>query len=107
MPPDADKLRQRHGPSVDSSYAPTTHPIHVTETTRNNNITLSQLKSTEICIDGIVYDLQNFVHPGGDNILMFGGNDVTVAYKMIHPYHTEKHLQKLQVVGTVTDFQCE
>ena len=41
------------------------------------------------------------MHPGGDSVLLFGGNDVTVQYKMIHPYHTSKHLEKMAVMGKI------
>jgi len=64
---------------------------------------VKNLKSTEVVIDGIIYDLSGFQHPGGDSVMIFGGNDVTVQYKMIHPYHTAKHLEKLKAVGKVTD----
>ena len=53
-------------------------------------VATSPLKPTEISIDGVVYDISSF----------FGGNDVTVQYKMIHLYHTEKHLEKMKAVGT-------
>lgn len=59
------------------------------------------LKPTEISIDGAIFDISNFVHPGGNVIKFFGGNDVTVQYKMIHPYHTSKHLEKMKMVGKV------
>lgn len=73
----------------------------------SNNATMStvtplkSIKGTEVVIDGTIYDLNSFHHPGGDSILVFGGNDVTVQYKMIHPYHTQHHLQKMKVVGQV------
>jgi fatty acid desaturase (delta-4 desaturase) len=51
--------------------------------------------------------LTNFHHPGGESINVFGGNDVTVQYKMIHPYHTSKHLEKMKRVGKVADFAPE
>ena len=37
----------------------------------------------------------------------FGGNDVTIQYKMIHPYHTGKHLEKMKMVGKVVDYVSE
>lgn len=97
MAPDADKLRQRK-PVGDDSTAPTA---------AERICCLSALKSTEVCIEGVIYDLNSFSHPGGDQILMFGGNDVTVQYKMIHPYHTDKHLEKMKRVGKVTDYKTE
>lgn len=60
-----------------------------------------ELKTTEISISGNIYDISDFVHPGGNVIQFFGGNDVTVQYKMIHPHHTEKHLEKMKMVGKV------
>ena len=99
MPPDADKLRQRKGYADDSLAA--------TKSTQQEIRTLKNLNPTEICIDGFVYDISNFDHPGGESIHVFGGNDVTVTYKMIHPYHTEKHLEKMNRVGKVSDFVPE
>ena len=69
-------------------------------------ISVRPLKPTEISISGNIYDITNFVHPGGNVIHFFGGNDVTVQYKMIHPYHTEKHLEKMKLVGKV-DYKSE
>jgi len=105
MPPDADKLRQRKpaalvGPEQGSS--PVTTP-----TNAERICSLSTLKPTEVCIEGTIYDISDFDHPGGDSIQLFGGNDVTVQYKMIHPYHTDKHLLKLRRVGKVADYTSE
>jgi acyl-lipid (7-3)-desaturase (Delta-4 desaturase) len=111
MPPDADKLRQR--PNGGKTVVKTTAELQDTDastvsTTGNNDLrTLQSLKTTEVCIDGIVYDIANFDHPGGDSIGVFGGNDVTVQYKMIHPYHTDKHLEKMPRVGKVVDYKTE
>jgi fatty acid desaturase (delta-4 desaturase) len=99
MAPDADKLRLRKAQvdyDKDDSAA-----------TQERVCSLKTLSGTEVCIDGVIYDLQGFDHPGGESILVFGGNDVTVQYNMIHPYHTSKHLEKMKRVGTVTDFTCE
>lgn len=68
---------------------------------------LKSIKGTEVVIDGIIYDLKSFEHPGGDSVLIFGGNDVTVQYKMIHPYHTEHHLKKMKVVGKLSKKETE
>jgi fatty acid desaturase (delta-4 desaturase) len=99
MPPDANKLRQRKtNGGVDRA----------TESTQTERIaSLNSLKGNEVCIDGIIYNLDNFDHPGGDSIQIFGGNDVTIQYKMIHPYHTDKHLEKMKRVGKVADFVSE
>lgn len=66
-------------------------------------IALKDIASTEVVIDKVIYDLKSFKHPGGDSVLLFGGNDVTVQYKMIHPYHTRHHLDKMKRVGTIDD----
>lgn len=98
MAPDANKLRQRK--TIDNDSA--------TVTTQTERVaSLSSLKGNEVCIDGIIYNLDNFDHPGGDNIKIFGGNDVTIQYKMIHPYHTDKHLEKMKRVGKVADYVSE
>ena len=68
---------------------------------------LKRLNGTEVAIEGVIYDIADFVHPGGDAIKFFGGNDVTVQYKMIHPYHTNKHLEKMKVVGVAADYEPE
>lgn len=99
MAPDADALRQRRQGSKVDSAEQSTAPERI--------CSLDNLKPSELCIDGIIYDLTNFQHPGGESIGVFGGNDATVQYKMIHPYHTEKHLQKMKRVGKVADYVPE
>jgi acyl-lipid (7-3)-desaturase (Delta-4 desaturase) len=98
MAPDAEKVRQRK-PVVDIA----------TQSTANEKLisNVSYLQPTEIAIDGVIYNLETFNHPGGESIKTFGGNDVTVQYRMIHPYHTSKHLEKMQRVGKVADYVCE
>lgn len=96
MAPDADKLRQRKTQEVDPA----------TQATEKIS-TLKGLGSTEVVIDGEIYDIKDFDHPGGESILLFGGNDVTVQYKMIHPYHTSKHLEKMKRIGKVPDYTSE
>jgi acyl-lipid (7-3)-desaturase (Delta-4 desaturase) len=107
MGPDADKLRQRtnrkqiHGGGVAESE-------ELTSTSTDRIISkLDGLRNHEVCIDGVIYDLTSFEHPGGESIMIFGGNDVTVQYKMIHPYHTVKHLEKMKKVGKVADYTSE
>lgn len=97
MPPNArsSPLRQRFHHSNDSDAATTTVKL------------IKDIKPTEIVIDNIIYDLNSFQHPGGDSVFVFGGNDVTVQYKMIHPYHTSKHLEKMKAVGKVHDAKNE
>ena len=97
MAPDADKLRQRKTQDVADAATQATDRIS----------TLKSLGGKEVAIDGVIYDIADFDHPGGETIYLFGGNDVTVQYKMIHPYHTSKHLEKMKQVGTVPDYQSE
>jgi fatty acid desaturase (delta-4 desaturase) len=99
MAPDAEKLRQRRklvddGPTESAAGG-------------ERLCSVNALEGDEICIDGIIYDISDFDHPGGESIKVMSGNDVTIQYKMIHPYHTNKHLEKLKRVGKVTDFTCE
>lgn len=101
MAPDADRLRQRRTKELDAiANSDATEPVL-------RIATLKTLGETEIVIDGGIYDLKNFNHPGGESIMLFGGNDCTVQYKMIHPYHTKKHLEKMERVGTVPDYSSE
>jgi len=102
MPPDADTLRQRNKSAIVDDDDAAEQP-----TAPDRLCSLSSLKSTEVCIDGVIYDLTGFDHPGGESILLFGGNDVTVQYKMIHAYHTDKHLEKMRRVGKVVDYTSE
>ncbi len=100
MAPNADKssLRQRFAnDDADLNNDPATQPTTL----------LKNIKSTEVVIDGTIYDLTSFKHPGGDSVMLFGGNDVSVQYKMIHPYHTSKHLEKMTAVGKVSDGDTE
>lgn len=106
MSPDAEKIRHRRtsiaakkGVGDDGNDAATEPALRIS--------TLKSLGDTEIVIDGAIYDIAEFDHPGGESIQIFGGNDVTVQYKMIHPYHTSKHLEKMKRVGTVPDYSSE
>jgi len=105
MAPDADKIRQRKNYTVgaDDVGADATNTQSATMVVR----TMDTLKPNEVCIEGVVYDLNGFDHPGGETIDIFGGNDVTVMYKMIHPYHTGKHLEKMTRLGKVSDYVSE
>ena len=94
--PDANQLRSRKQSQEKDDVA-----------TQERLCTLKGLKPTEVAIDGVIYDLTNFDHPGGASLQIFGGNDVTVTYRMIHPYHTSKHLEKMSRVGKVADYVCE
>ena len=99
MAPDADKIRQRKAQQVIAANEDKATELKVGS--------VKGLGGTEIVIDGVIYDIADFNHPGGESILIFGGNDVTVTYKMIHPYHTSKHLEKMKKVGTVPDYHSE
>lgn len=101
MAPDADRLRQRRIKDLDDAAN-----SNATESTLRV-ATMKSIGETEVVIDGKIYDIEDFEHPGGESILLFGGNDVTVQYKMIHPYHTSKHLEKMKLVGTVPDYNRE
>ena len=100
MAPDADKLRNRRV-AVQHDGIGEGQPAEVSA------LTLKSLRANEVVIDGIIYDIASFDHPGGDSINVFGGNDATVAYKMIHPYHTKTHVDKMKIVGKVPDYFCE
>lgn len=77
MAPDADKLRHRKtGIGKKEEDAATQERIS----------TIKGLGPTEVAIDGVIYDLKDFEHPGGESIMVFGGNDVTA---------TSKHLEKM------------
>lgn len=99
MAPDADKLRQRRAQQIRESDDADATALRIGS--------VKSLGNTEVVIDGDIYDIKDFDHPGGESVLLFGGNDVTVTYKMIHPYHTKHHLEKLKKVGTVPDYQIE
>jgi fatty acid desaturase (delta-4 desaturase) len=103
MAPDAEKLRKRTGSAVGS----TTDGNNDAATMNSRLSTVKGLGPNEVAIDGVIYDISNFDHPGGESIRIFGGNDVTVNYKMIHPYHTNKHLEKMTQVGKLTDYVPE
>jgi fatty acid desaturase (delta-4 desaturase) len=104
MPPNADTsiLRNRIATKINAG-----DPVNSDTATQSSLRSLKALKGTEVVIDGVIYDIADFVHPGGEVIKFFGGNDVTVQYKMIHPYHTGKHLEKMMMVGKVVDYEPE
>lgn len=99
MAPDADTLRNRQ----------VVHPVPDNAHLATQQVrTLQSLASTEVVIDGIIYDITSFDHPGGESIRIFGGNDATVLYKMIHPHHhSNRHLEKMKIVGRIPDYYCE
>ncbi|KAL3924606.1 MAG: hypothetical protein SGILL_000948, partial [Bacillariaceae sp.] len=111
MAPDADKLRLR---KPELGVSPDGSNLHGSSDENDDGAatveriaTLKGLRGNEVCIDGVIYDITSFEHPGGDSIRLFGGNDVTTQYKMIHPYHTSKHLEKMKAVGRVNDYVSE
>jgi len=100
MPPNADAIRRR--------------AVNICESTDDGDsatirmISKKEIAGNEVAIDGTIYSLDGFVHPGGEQIKVFGGNDVTVTYKMIHPHHRgTKFLEKMKVVGKQTDYVPE
>lgn len=99
MAPDADKTRQRGAVKSAANDE--------VDQSQEKVASVKSIKSSEVVIDGVIYDITSFEHPGGDSIHIFGGNDATVPYKMIHPYHTSKHLEKMKRVGVVPDYVCE
>ena len=101
MAPDADKLRNRKTGALGAVDK------DEDDVTQERLSTTKGLGPNEVAIDGVIYDISTFDHPGGESVRIFGGNDVTVTYKMIHPYHTEKHLEKMTRVGTLTDYVTE
>mmetsp|Transcript_19221 Transcript_19221/g.24748 ORF Transcript_19221/g.24748 Transcript_19221/m.24748 type:complete len:464 (+) Transcript_19221:211-1602(+) len=72
---------------------------------------LNSLKESEISIEGVVYDFSNFDHPGGDSISLFGGQDATIQYKMIHPHHNKNtasaRFAKMKTTGILPAYQPE
>lgn len=56
-----------------------------------------------ISIDGKQYDLRKFKHPGGDIIKMYGGTDVTAAYRSRHPLHPKEYFRKAMKDAEVED----
>mmetsp|Transcript_16455 Transcript_16455/g.40130 ORF Transcript_16455/g.40130 Transcript_16455/m.40130 type:complete len:476 (+) Transcript_16455:94-1521(+) len=93
-----------------SSASPSDDHNDDNATVSTRSVKLSDLGDTEVCIDGLIYDLTSFDHPGGDSIFMFGGNDTTEMYRMIHPHHKpgqNEQLAKLRVVGKVDDYVAE
>jgi acyl-lipid (7-3)-desaturase (Delta-4 desaturase) len=104
MAPDADKIRQRR---VQQQRLEDDAAVTDSRAASIRSTNLKSLGPTEVAIDGVIYDIANFDHPGGESIHIFGGNDCTVQYKMIHPYHTAKHLEKMTRVGTVPDYSSE
>jgi len=102
MPPNAElsQLRNRLGNVIED---PALVEDDVATEPRVGSV--KNLGNAEVVIDGTIFDISDFAHPGGDTIKLFGGNDVTVQYKMIHPYHTSKHLEKMRAVGKVPNQQ--
>jgi cytochrome b involved in lipid metabolism len=89
MAPDADKLQHRKNAATvllhdENGFRNSTREAETME----RLVTLKGLRGNEVCIDGIIYDITSFDHPGGETIRVFGGNDATTQYKMIHPYKT-------------------
>lgn len=93
MAPDADKVRlERRNMSSMNKTNENDEDNEEEETELRVFETANDLSGNLIAIDGIVYTLEGFNHPGGEQIKLFGGNDVTVQYKMIHPHHYNNHI---------------
>lgn len=109
MPPNADQshLRQRFPADKKIYLNDDSHLRSEMLSLQDRVDSIHELKDTEVAIDGIIYDLEGFDHPGGNSFLVFGGNDVTVMYHMIHPTHNNQHLKKLKKVGRVSDWKQE
>ncbi|KAI2512662.1 desaturase [Fragilaria crotonensis] len=102
MAPDAEQVRQNRNAAGRTLAEEEDIPVVELEQTQTEMSVFkdaNDLTGNLIAIDGIVFTLDHFNHPGGEQIKLFGGNDVTVQYKMIHPHHTSKHLNKLKIVG--------
>ncbi|EKX38201.1 hypothetical protein GUITHDRAFT_89468 [Guillardia theta CCMP2712] len=63
------------------------------------------LPEDAVAIDGVVYSLRGWNHPGGDQILLFGGNDVSVQYRMIHPFHAPGVVGKMPKIGVLESYR--
>lgn len=68
---------------------------------------VDKLPESLVAIDGEVYDLTSFNHPGGESIKLFGGNDVTVQYRMIHPFHAASLVNKMKRVGRLAQYKAD
>ena len=105
MPPNADSIiRQRVMPKDEAEVADPSL-IRTGSSSTGRVDSLKNLKGSEVAIEGVIYDLTGFEHPGGNIVHIFGGNDVTVQYKMMHPFHTARHLDKLKKMGRVSDWK--
>jgi len=99
MPPNADHIRNRV-PVIKLG-------VNSDDTSEIRLISKKDLADNEVAIEGVVYDINSFIHPGGNQFRVMAGNDVTVQYKMIHPHHTGKQLEKMRVVGKLVDYAPE
>jgi fatty acid desaturase (delta-4 desaturase) len=63
------------------------------------------LAENVIAIDGIVYSIDGWEHPGGDQIRLFGGNDVSVQYRMIHTFHNKYMINKMPKIGILKNYR--
>jgi fatty acid desaturase (delta-4 desaturase) len=51
---------------------------------------MTDIADHQVQLEGVIYDLREFskVHPGGSNsLVIFGGKDATIHYRMLHPHH--------------------
>ena len=97
MPPKEEPWIDEHGDITTSTISRNLVPCGKEKSNTKKD---DKIPATAVAIDGILYDLDGFHHPGGASINLFGGNDVTVLYKMIHPHHSQEyHSKKMVKVG--------
>ena len=83
MPPNADASILRRRIAENRVKAPAdflaSPDLDGDAATRPALRSIKGLKGNEIAIDGVIYDIADFVHPGGEVVKFFGGNDVTLC----------------------------
>eukprot|EP00560_Eucampia_antarctica_P009537 CAMPEP_0197824258 /NCGR_PEP_ID=MMETSP1437-20131217/1526_1 /TAXON_ID=49252 ORGANISM="Eucampia antarctica, Strain CCMP1452" /NCGR_SAMPLE_ID=MMETSP1437 /ASSEMBLY_ACC=CAM_ASM_001096 /LENGTH=474 /DNA_ID=CAMNT_0043423807 /DNA_START=130 /DNA_END=1554 /DNA_ORIENTATION=- len=107
MAPNADQVRLRH--RLNGIQGEVDEDEHNNDAAEHSVVrTVKELRDTEVAIEGVIYDIAEFDHPGGGNIFLFGGNDVTVQYRMIHPHHvSNRHLEKMKRVGKLSTYKSQ
>lgn len=101
--PEDNKLHQRKLKKDDVTLPEEEQVVNDTMMNKKYE-TVDELTEDEVAIDGVVYDISEFNHPGGDVIKMFGGNDVSNVYKFNHLYHSSKALEKMKKVGVLKNY---
>lgn len=103
-PKEQTQLRHRNEKSLLPGGSST---VDQAELVLANSKPADKLNGNEVAIDGLIYDISEFKHPGGDVVKMFGGNDVTIQYHMIHPRHSGKQVEKMKLVGRLENYKSE